>query len=67
MEWLSYLLFLICPLMMIFCMKGHSKMHKHNHTNSSKELESKIVELQEENKKLNKELHSLSSIIRKES
>lgn len=38
MEWLPFLLLLLCPLMMIFCMRGHGhgdKGHNHNHSHES--------------------------------
>lgn len=36
MEWLPFLLLLLCPLMMIFCMRGHGHGDKgHNHSHES--------------------------------
>ncbi|WP_141432575.1 DUF2933 domain-containing protein [Bacillus sp. 03113] len=67
MEWLQYLLFLLCPLMMIFCMKGHGGSHKHQDSHITRDLNRKVVNLQEENKKLKNEVDSLSSIVKKES
>lgn len=67
MDW-SLLLALICPLMMIFCMKG---MSGHNHGDktsceqprvSEQELQSmnaKMAEIMEQNSYLLKELQSL--------
>lgn len=66
MEWLSYLLLLLCPLIMIFCMKGLGG-HKHHHSYYSKDLDTKMSKLELENKKLKKELDDLSSMVNKES
>lgn len=69
MEWL---LLLLCPLMMIFCMKGHGshgghgKGHKHGE-HCSNDLDSKMSKLELENEKLRKEIDSLSSMVKKES
>lgn len=65
-EWLSYLLLLLCPLMMIFCMKGMGG-HKHHHSHSSKDLDTKMSKLELENEKLRKEIDDLSSMVKKES
>lgn len=65
MEWLQYLLLLVCPLMMIFMMKGHSHGGGHKHHNSSNELDYKISVLEDENKRLQKEISTLSSMIKK--
>ncbi|PLR83704.1 hypothetical protein CVD25_13640 [Bacillus canaveralius] len=67
MEWLSYLVLLLCPLMMIFCMKGHGGGHKHHDSHSSKDFNNKVDNLETENAKLRKEIDALSSIVRKES
>ncbi|WP_312098645.1 DUF2933 domain-containing protein [Niallia sp.] len=67
MEWLSYLLVLICPLMMIFMMKGHGGGHKHHNSHSMTELDVKMNNLQNENEKLKKEIADLSTLIKKES
>jgi hypothetical protein len=67
MEWLSYLLVLICPLMMIICMKGHMGGHKHNESHSSKDTSNKIMNLELENEKLRKEISNLSNLVKKQS
>ncbi|MGN8844421.1 DUF2933 domain-containing protein [Niallia sp. Sow4_A1] len=72
MEWLPFLLLLACPLMMIFCMKGHGshgghgKGHNHD-AHCSNDLESKMSKLELENEKLRKEIDSLSAMVKKES
>ncbi|WP_445492030.1 DUF2933 domain-containing protein [Niallia sp. 03133] len=66
MEWLSYLLFLICPLMMILCMKGMNG-HKHNASHASKEIDVKMTKLEQENEQLRKEINALSILVKKES
>jgi hypothetical protein len=59
-EWLKYLLLLICPLMMIFYMKRHkhshghghvekSDIHKHPYTPISKNLDKKMSKLKIKN------------------
>jgi hypothetical protein len=67
MEWLSYLLLLICPLMMIFCMKGLFGGH-HNHKKSdvTNDLEQKVRHLEEDNKQLQRELEHLTKIFKKD-
>lgn len=76
MEWLKYLLLLICPLMMIFCMKGHSHSrghieksdtNKHSYILISKKLDKKMSKLEIENKKLRNEIDKLSATVKKES
>lgn len=67
MEWLSYLLLLLCPLMMIFCMKGHMGGHKHHDSHSSNDLSKKMMNLETENEKLRKEIDALSTLVKKES
>lgn len=67
MEWIPFLMLLICPLMMIFMMKGHSHRGGHDHHNSSKELHIKLTKLEKENERLQKEINSISSMIKKES
>ncbi|MCM3443355.1 MULTISPECIES: DUF2933 domain-containing protein [Metabacillus] len=63
MEWLLYLL---CPLMMLFCMKGmftgskkdcHSKQ-VNNSTDDMKSLQMQVQNLQEQNMKLMDEMKS---------
>jgi hypothetical protein len=66
MEWLPFLLLLLCPLMMIFCMKGMGG-HKHHHSHSSNDMEEKMSKLELENEKLRKEVNALSSMVKKES
>lgn len=51
MEWLSYLLVLLCPLMMIFCMKG---MTGHKHSRSVHQDAKEIAYLKDE-----QEMHEL--------
>lgn len=60
MEWL---LVLVCPLMMLFMMKGHGG-HKHgnDHKQSTQNIEDKINKLEEENKKLYKQIQELSMV-----
>lgn len=66
MEWIPYLLLLLCPLMMIICMKGMGG-HKHHTSHSSSNLDSKMTKLEIENETLKKEIDKLSSLIKKES
>jgi hypothetical protein len=67
MEWLSYLLLLLCPLMMILCMKGHMSGHKHHESDTSNGFSKKIMNLEVENEKLRKEIDNLSNLVKKES
>jgi hypothetical protein len=67
MEWLSYVLLLLCPLMMIFCMKGHMGGHKHHESHSSTDLSKKIMNLESDNEQLRKEIDALSTLVKKES
>lgn len=64
MEWLTYLLLLLCPLMMIFCMKGMAG-HKHHGSHTSNKLDTKMSQLEVENQKLRKEIEDLSSLVKK--
>lgn len=64
MEWLTYLMLLLCPLMMIFMMKGHGGGHKNHASNDSKELDAKISSIKLENDKLRKEIKEISNIIK---
>lgn len=66
MEWLSILLLLICPLMMIFMMKGHRGGH-HHEPHSAKDLNTKMSNIELENEKLRKEIDALSTMVKKES
>lgn len=62
MEWL---LVLICPLMMLFMMKGHGHGgHKHGNDQkqASQNIEDKINKLEEENKELYKQIQELSMV-----
>lgn len=59
MEWLSSLLVLVCPLMMIFMMKGHMG-HKKDPKHNLHKIEEKIVYLEKENQKLREELKTRS-------
>ncbi|AGK55647.1 DUF2933 domain-containing protein [Bacillus sp. 1NLA3E] len=68
MEWLQFLLVLLCPLMMIFCMKGHMGGHKQNHDlHNLNDLDKKVGNLLDENAKLRKEVADLSILVKKES
>lgn len=67
MEWLSYLLVLICPLMMIFMMRGHGGGHKHHDSHATKDLDLKMSKLELENEKLQKKINDLSAMLKKES
>jgi hypothetical protein len=53
--------------MMLFMMKGHSHGGGHEHHNSSKELNTKMTKLEVENERLQREIDSLSAMIKKES
>ncbi len=66
MEWIPFILLLLCPLMMIICMKGMGG-HKHHTSHSSNNLQIKMSKLEIENEKLKKEIDNLSSLIKKES
>jgi len=67
MPWYILLMLLICPLMMLFCMKGHGSNHKHHDSNISKDLDKKVTNLKAENEILKKEIDNLSSYLKKES
>jgi hypothetical protein len=67
MSWLSILLLLMCPLMMIFCMKGMMGGHKHHDSHASNDLDNKMANLEAENKKLRSEIDALSTLVKKES
>lgn len=67
MSWLSILVLLLCPLMMIFCMKGMMGGHKHDDSHPSHDLNKKMKYLEVENEKLRKELDNLASLVKKES
>lgn len=66
MEWLPFLLLLICPLMMILCMRGHGSGHKH-HDPHSKDIDKQISQLLDENAKLRNEVNNLANMVKKES
>ncbi|MFC0298948.1 DUF2933 domain-containing protein [Geobacillus jurassicus] len=62
MNWANFLILLLCPLMMLFCMRGH-KHHKHHDHHSSdhhsiKELQDQITQLQADNERLKEQLKS---------
>ncbi|OXT17190.1 hypothetical protein B9K06_12585 [Bacillus sp. OG2] len=66
MEWILYLL---CPLMMLFCMKGmfssdkkncHTT-NKGNHSEDINELKNQVHNLMDQNKKLSDEVKHLQS------
>jgi hypothetical protein len=64
MEWLSYLLVLLCPIMMLVCMRGHgSNGHKHHHEDPDFNKEIKF--LKEDNKVLHDEIEDLSQLVKK--
>lgn len=65
MEWLSYLLILVCPLMMILCMRGHGGGHKQHDHHLTKNIDTKLKLLEEENNNLKNEIDALSKIIKK--
>jgi hypothetical protein len=66
MEWLQYLLILLCPLMMIFCMRGHGGGHNHQHEpHLSNNMEKKLKLLEEENNKLKSEMETLAKMVKK--
>lgn len=51
--------------MMIFCMRGHGG-HKHQHEQHfTKNMETKLKLLEEENNKLKNEMESISKIVKK--
>lgn len=63
-QWISILSFLICPLMMLFCMKGmfskNSHCSKEKISNGSADIVSQITELKEQNEELRSRLEKLS-------
>ena len=66
MEWFQYLLILLCPLMMIFCMRGHGGGHNHQHDQHlSQSTDLKLKLLEEENNKLKNEMEALAKVIKK--
>jgi hypothetical protein len=68
MQWLSYLLVLLCPLMMIFCIRGHGKGDKHpEDSDLKKNLDNKVNFLQKENNMLREEIAFLSALVKEES
>ncbi|WP_082798096.1 DUF2933 domain-containing protein [Parageobacillus toebii] len=57
MNWANFLILLLCPLMMLFCMRGHKHHHSSdNHT--IKELQEQITKLRADNEQLKKQLES---------
>ncbi|MED4966259.1 hypothetical protein P9759_04645 [Heyndrickxia coagulans] len=69
MEWLNTLLFLACPLMMIFMMlggHGHGGGHgKKAHLEHSHGMHKRIQKLEEENQRLKKGWMHLINMIRR--
>jgi hypothetical protein len=66
MEWLQYLVILLCPLIIIFCMRGHGGGHNHQHDQHlSKTKDTKLKLLEEENNKLKNEIETLAKIVKK--
>ncbi|KAA9021049.1 DUF2933 domain-containing protein [Niallia endozanthoxylica] len=63
MEWLQYLLLLVCPLMMIFCMKGHRHVHKEQKLFIG--MDSKLSNLELEINKRRNELDILPALVKK--
>ncbi|AZS16531.1 DUF2933 domain-containing protein [Paenibacillus lutimineralis] len=68
MEW-SWLLVLVCPLMMIFMMFGMKGTHAHGHghgrgqalhSNVDQGVQQQLSELREQNEQLRKEVDKLS-------
>lgn len=66
MEW-SWLLVLVCPLMMIFMMFGMKGSHSHghgrgqaSHSNVDQGVQQQLTELREQNEQLRKEVDKLS-------
>ncbi|MBI0579798.1 DUF2933 domain-containing protein [Neobacillus cucumis] len=67
MQWL---LLLLCPLMILFCMKGmHKGSYKEGHTkhfnnqsNEIKSLQMQLLNLQEQNRQLADEVRSLKNL-----
>lgn len=66
MEW-SWLLVLVCPLMMIFMMFGMKGSHAHGHgrgqalhSNVDQGVQQQLSELREQNEQLRKEVDKLS-------
>lgn len=64
MDWLPLLMLLLCPIMMIFCMKGHGG-HKHHNSHMAEDINKKMSSLELENSKLRKEINELSSMVKK--
>jgi hypothetical protein len=62
MQWLQYLLILVCPLMMIFCMRGHGGGHNHQYDQN---MDKKLKLLEEENNKLKSEMETLAKMVKK--
>ncbi|WP_018665490.1 DUF2933 domain-containing protein [Heyndrickxia acidiproducens] len=64
MEWLSYLLFLACPLMMLFMMRGghgHGGGHgQHSPQEHDHEMHRRLQNLEEENQRLKERVDAFS-------
>ncbi|WP_371862201.1 MULTISPECIES: DUF2933 domain-containing protein [Heyndrickxia] len=59
MEWFSYLLFLVCPLMMLFMMRG-GHGGGHSHSEHDHEMHNRLQNLEEENQRLKERLNAFS-------
>lgn len=57
----KYLPFLLCPLMMLFCMRGIFSKNKkcHVHANGNSKLEKQISNLENQNQMLIREIEGL--------
>ncbi|NDI35240.1 DUF2933 domain-containing protein [Chengkuizengella sediminis] len=73
MDWLSLFILLICPIMMIFMMKGMHGSRGHTHENKAacchgnehhqnNERNSELDEIKEQNKKLAQEIDNLKKM-----
>ncbi|NNU82271.1 DUF2933 domain-containing protein [Geobacillus sp. BMUD] len=59
MNWANLLILLLCPLMMLFCMRGHKHHNHHSSDNHSiRELQDQIAKLQADNEQLKRQLKS---------
>lgn len=61
-NFLSILALLVCPLMMFFCMRGHSGHgHKGHGQPQDNHIDQKIQKLEEQNQQLLKEIGELKN------